>query len=106
MGMILARIGRGRRCGVVARRRRPPVTSEAIEHQEDVTEAVEIEEVIGPRWPIIVGGSQIIRAAQGDGGMPPVGESDDEIGIPSATKADDLDLLAAERMMGMGDGDE
>ena len=38
--------------------------------------------------------------------MPPVGESDNELGIHSAPKADDLDLLAAERMMGMGDGDE
>ena len=38
--------------------------------------------------------------------MPAVGESDDEIGIVSATEADDLDPLTAERMMRMGDSDE
>jgi hypothetical protein len=106
MGVILVRIGRGRRGGVVASRRRPTGSSDAIEHLEDLTEAVEIEEMTGPRWPIILRRSQIIGAAQGDGGMPAVRESDDEIGIDSTPKADDLDLLAAERMMGMGDGDE
>jgi len=106
MGVILARIVGGRRCGVVVSRRGPPLSSDAIEHLEDLTEAVEIEEMTGPRWPIILRRSQIIGAAQGDGGMPPVGESDDEIGIDSTPKADDLDLLAAERMMRMGDGDE
>jgi hypothetical protein len=106
MGVILARIVRGRRCGVVVSRRRPRVSSDAIEHQEDLTEAVEVEEVIGPRWRLILGRRQIIGAAHGDGGMPPVGELHDEIRILSATKADDLDLLAPERMMGMGDGDE
>jgi hypothetical protein len=106
MGLILARIVRGRRCGVVVSRRRSTVSSDAIEHLEDLTEAVEIEEVIGPRWPLILRRSEIIGAAQGNGGMPPVGESDDEVGILSTPKADDLDLLTAERMMGMGDGDE
>ena len=50
--------------------------------------------------------SEIIGAAQRDGGMPPVGESDDEIRIDSPAETDDLDPLSAERMMGMGDGDE
>ena len=54
MGAILARIVPGRRCGVVVSRRRPPVASDAIEHLEDLTEAVEVEEVIGPRWPLIL----------------------------------------------------
>jgi hypothetical protein len=106
MGMILARIVGGRRCGVVVSRRRPTVSSDAVEHLEDLTEAVEIEEMIGPRWPLILRRREIIGAAQGDGGMLPVGESDDELRIRSTPKADDLDLLAAERMMGMGDGDQ
>jgi hypothetical protein len=106
IGVILARIGRVRRGGVVMSRRRPPVSSDAIEHLEDLTEAVEIEEVIGPRWQVLLRRSQIMGAAYGDGGMPPVGESDDEIGVVSATKTDDLDLLPAKRMMRMGDGDE
>ena len=106
MGVILARIVRGRRCGEVVGRRRPRCSSDAIEHLEDLTEAVEIEEMIGPRWPLILGRREIIGVAQGNGGMPPVRESDNELGIRSTPKADDLDLLAAERMMGMGDGDQ
>ena len=86
--------------------RRPTVASDAIEHLEDLTEAIEIQEVVGPRWEIILRVREIIGVAQGDSGMPPVGKLDDEIGIRSATKADDLDLLAPERMMGMGDGDQ
>jgi len=39
---------------VVVRLRRPTLSSEAIEHLEDLTEAVEIEEMIGPRWPLIL----------------------------------------------------
>jgi hypothetical protein len=105
LGVILARIVGGRRCGVVVSRR-PPLSSDAIEHLEDLTEAVEVEEVIGPRWPLILRRSEIIGAAQGKGGMPPVGESDDEVGILATPQADDLDLLATERMMGMSDGDE
>ena len=78
MGMILARIARGRRCGVVVSRG-PTLSSDAIEHLEDLTEAVEIKEMIRPRWPLILRRSEIIGVAQGDGGMPPVGESDDEL---------------------------
>ena len=105
MGMILARIARGRRCGVVVSRW-PTLSSDAIEHLEDLTEAMEIEEVIGPSWQLILRRSEIIGVAQGNGGMPPVGESDDELRSRSPPQADDLDLLAAERMMGMGDGDQ
>jgi hypothetical protein len=106
MGMILLGIGCGRRGVVVVSRRRPTVSSHAIEELEDLTEALEIQEVIGPRQGIILGRREIIGAAQGDGGRSPVGEPDDEIRIVSATEADDLDPLAAEPMMRMGDGDE
>ena len=105
MGMILARIARGRRCGVVVSRG-PTLSSEAIEHLEDLTEALEIEEVIGPSWQLILRRSEIIGVAHGHGGMPPVGETDNELRIRATPQADDLDLLAAERMMGMGDGDQ
>ena len=80
--------------------------SDAIEELEDLTEAVEIQEVIRPWREIALGRGEIIGAAQGDGGMPPVRESDDEIRIESSAEPDDLDPLSAERMMGMGDGDE
>jgi hypothetical protein len=106
MGVILTRIGRGRRGVVAATRRTLAVASEAIEELEDLTEAVEIEQVIWPQRGIALGRSEIIGAAQGDGGMPPVRESDDEIRIDSPAELDDLDPLTAERMMGMGNVDE
>ena len=105
MRMILARIARGCRYGVVVSRW-PTLSSDAIEHLEDLTEAVEVEEVIGPQWPLILKRREIIRVAQGHGGMPPIGKTDNELRIHSTPQADDLDLLAAERMMGMGDGHE
>jgi hypothetical protein len=77
-----------------------------IEELEDSTEAVEIQEMIGRRWGIILRRREVIGAAQGDGGMPPVGESDDEIRIVSAAESDDLGPLTAERMMRVGNGDE
>jgi hypothetical protein len=104
--VILLRIGRVRG-GVPALSRHPlAVSSDAIEELEDVTEAVEIQEVIRPWREIALGRGEIIGAAQGDGGMPSVRETDDEIRIVPAAKTDDLDPLAAKRMMGMGDGDE
>jgi hypothetical protein len=104
--VILTRIGRGRRGVVAMTRRTPAVSREAIEELEDLTEAVEIQEVLRRRREIALGRSEIIGAAQRDGGMPSVRESDDEIRINSPAEADDLDPFSAERMMGMGDGDE
>ena len=105
MGMILPRIGRGRGGVVAVSRRRPTVWSHAIEEQEDLTEAVEIQEVTRRR-EIALMRSEIIGTAQREGGMSPVRESDDELRIDSATESDDLDPLASKRMMGMGNGDE
>jgi hypothetical protein len=48
----------------------------------------------------------MVGAAHGDGGMVPVRESDDEIGVEPSADLDDLDLLSAERVMRMSDGDE
>jgi len=103
---MLARIGRGRWSQVIVSRRRRPVCREAVKHLEDETEAVEIQEVIWPGRGINLWWSEIIGAAEGDGGMPSVGESDDEIGIDSPTETNDLDALSTEGAMWMGDGDE
>jgi hypothetical protein len=106
LGVILARVDRGRR-GVENRAgRTPTVASHALEELEDLTKAVEVEEVIRPRREIALGWGGIVGAGQGDGGMPPVGESDDEIRVNSPAEPNDLDSLSAERMMRMGDGDE
>ena len=87
-------------------RRTPTVVSHALEELEDLTKAVEVEEVIRPRREIALGWGGIVGAGQGDGGMPPVGESDDEIRVNSPAEPNDLDSLSAERMMRMGDGDK
>jgi hypothetical protein len=79
---------------------------DAIEEQADLTEPVEIQEVIRPGRGFALGRGGIVSAAHGDGGMVPVRESDDEIGIEPSAEQDDLDLLSAERVMRMGDGDE
>jgi hypothetical protein len=102
----LPRIGRVRGGVVALSRRHQVVSSDAIEEPEDLAKAVEIQEVIRPWQEIALGRGEIIGAAQGDGGMPSVRETDDEIRIVSAAKSDDLDPLATKRMMGMGDGDE
>jgi hypothetical protein len=104
--MILLRIECGRRGVVVVNARRSTVSGDAIEDLEDLAEAVEIEEVIRARRGIALRRRGVVGAAQGDGGVPSVRQTDDEIRIVSAAKSDDLDPLATKRMMGMGDGDE
>jgi hypothetical protein len=104
--MILSRPGRGRRGEATGASRQAILVRETIEEPTGVTESVEIEEVIGPWRGLAVGRGRRISAAHGDGGMVPVRESDDEIGIEPSADPDDLDLLSAERVMGMGDGNE
>jgi hypothetical protein len=106
MGMILSRSGRGRRGEVGVAGRGPIFARDAIEEQAGLTEPVEIEEVIRPWRSLAVVRGGPVRAAHGDGGMVSVRESDDEIGIEASADLDDLELLSAERVMGMGDGYE
>ena len=81
---------------------------DAVEEPADLTEPVEIQEVIRPGRSLGFGFGRraIVRAAHGDGGMVPVRESDDEIGVDPSADTDDLGRLSAERVMRMGDGDE
>lgn len=106
MGMILSRFGRGRRGEAIGTDRQAILARDAIEEPAGLTESVEIEEVIGPWRGLAVRRGGIVSAAHGDGGMVPVRKSDDEIGIEASANLDNLDLLSAERVMGMGDGDE
>ena len=105
-GMILSRPGRGRRGEATRASRQAILGRETIEEPAGLTESVKIEEVIGPWRGLAVGRGRRISAAHGDGGMVPVRESDDEIGVEPSAEQDDLDLLSAERVMRMGDGDE
>ena len=79
---------------------------DVVEEQADLTEPVEIQEVIRPGRGLAFGRRAIVRAAHGNGGMVPVRESDDEIGVGPSADSDDLGRLSAERVMRMGDGDE
>jgi hypothetical protein len=106
MGMILSRVGRVRRGEVRVTGCRTTLARDAIEEQADLTEPVEVQEVIWPGRGLAVGKAGVVRAAHGDGGMVPVRESDDEIGVEPSAEQDDLDLLSAERVMRMGNGDE
>ena len=102
----LSGAGRAWRGGVRPTGRGTTLARDAVEEQADLTEPVEIEEVIRPGWCLAFGRGGIVGAAHGDGGMVPVGESDDEIGVEPAADSDNFDLLPAERVMGMGDRDE
>ena len=106
MGMILSGAGRARRGGVRPPGRGTTLARDAVKEQADLTEPVEVQEVIRPGRGLAFGRGGIVRAAHSDGGMVPVRESDDEIGIEASAKQDDLDLLSAEWVMRMGDGDE
>jgi hypothetical protein len=87
-------------------RRGPTVAGDAIKELKDPAQAVEIQQV--GRWErgIGCGRGEIIRAAQRDGGMPAIRESDDEVRIDSPAEPDDLDPLPAQGMVGMGDRGE
>ena len=69
--------------------RQPAVARDAIEELKGLTQAVEIEQVIRLERGIGCRRGEIIGAAQRDGGMPPIRESDDEIRIDSAAETDD-----------------
>ena len=67
--------------GFAATGRGTTLARDAVEEQADLTESVEIQEVIRPGRGLAFGRGGIVGAAHGDGGMVPVRESDDEIGI-------------------------
>jgi hypothetical protein len=104
--MILSKVGRVRGGEMDVTGRRATLATDAIEESADLTEPVEIEEVLRSGRGVVLGRRGVVRAAHGDGSMVPVRESDDEVGIEPASELDDLDLLSAERVMRMGDGDE
>ena len=79
---------------------------QAIEQEEDAAQTIEVEQVLGGDWGGTLRRWSEIGAAQGDGGVAPVGEDDDQVGIVASAQANDLDPLPPERMMGMGDGDK
>jgi hypothetical protein len=97
----------GRRPGGIAvggAGRRP--LGDALDEEEDAAQAPEVEQVLGGRRGQAFERGEVVGTAQGDGGMSAIGEPDDEVGITPAAQANDLDALASEGVMRMGDGDE
>jgi hypothetical protein len=73
---------------------------------DDLAQAREVEQVLGSRPGRVGWRGRAVGAAQSDGGVASVGQPDDEVRIGSSAPANDLDALAAEGVVGMGDGDE
>jgi hypothetical protein len=67
---------------------------------------VESEQVRRARDALARGQGGVVGAAHCDGGMRAIREPDDQIRIDAAPDAHDLDPLAAEGMVGMGNGHE
>jgi hypothetical protein len=105
-GMILSKVGRvrGGEMGLIDRR--ATLVRDAVEEEADLTESVEIQEILWRGRGLVLGRRGVVRAAHGDGGMVAVRESDDEIRIEPSAELNNLDPLSAERVMRMGDGDK
>ena len=78
----------------------------AIVESNDGSQALEVEQVLGCGPGRVLGRREVVGAAQGDGGVSSVREPDDEVGIDPPAQANDLDMLTAEGVMRMGDGDK
>lgn len=85
---------------------RGPSLGNVIEEENDRPQAFEVEQVLGRGSGRAFGRREVVGAAQGDGGVSSVRESDDEVGVEPPPQADDLDALAAEGVVRMGDRDE
>ncbi len=84
-------------------RGKAPCGAQAIQQLDHLTETAEIEEMSGSpgehrRWGNIVG------QAHSDRRVGTIREPHDEVWIGTTPNPDDRDLLAVERVMGMGDG--
>jgi hypothetical protein len=85
---------------------RRPTLGDAIEELNDRPQALEVEQMLNRGRGRSIGRRKVVGAAQGDGGVPSVREPDDQVGVEPASDANELNALAAEGVMRMGDGDE
>ena len=85
------------------RLRESPVLSNAVDDSHGVAEAIEIEEVGRSILALCLRCASENRPAHGDGGVRTIRQADDDVGIGATSDANDLKLLTAERVVGMGD---
>jgi hypothetical protein len=103
---MLPRAAACRPGGIALGRHRAAALGELIAEPDDLAQAPKVEAVLGCRRGGVVGCGGVVGATQGEGGMAPVGEPDDEVRISSSAEANDRDPLAAEGVMRMGNGHE
>jgi hypothetical protein len=81
-------------------------SGQTIEELEAPTQTIEVEQVLGTRGGRTFPRRNVVGTAQGDGGVAPVGEHDNQVRIVPSAKANNLDALTPQGMMRMGDGDK
>lgn len=87
-------------------RARPSSLPEVLDELGGLAQAVEGEQVRRAGRDLEDGRGGVVSAAHGDGGVRAIREPDDEIRIDAASNANDLDALAVEGVVRMGDGHE
>ncbi|MBV8611316.1 MAG: hypothetical protein JO034_28130 [Singulisphaera sp.] len=103
---MLPRVVGGRPGGIAVDGAGRRSLGDAIEEPEGPPQALEVEQILGGRRGQALERGDVVGAAQRDGGMSSIREPDGEVGITPAAQAKDLDALAAEEVMRMGDDDE
>ena len=76
----------------------------ALDDSYGLAEAIEIEQVWRRVRGLCLGYCAEISPAHGDGGVRSIGEAYDDVRIGAAPNSNDLESLAAERVMRVGDG--
>jgi hypothetical protein len=71
-----------------------------------LAQTLEIQQVMDCRWRRGMIRGCVTCAAHGDGGMVAIRKTNNEIRIGTSANTNYLDLLTAERMAGMNDGDK
>jgi hypothetical protein len=103
---MLPRLGRFRPDSIATGRGGAHRLGQTIEQPDDLTQTIEVEQVLGCHGGRTFQRRSVVGAAQGDGGVAPVGEHDNQVRIVPSAKANDLDALTPKGMIRMGDGDE
>ena len=104
--MMLPRLGRFRPDAIATGRGGALKLGQTIEQLDDLTQTIEVEQVVGSQGGRTLQRRSVVGAAQGDSGVTPVREHDNKVRIVPAATMNNLDALAPKGMMRMGDGDK
>jgi len=79
------------------------LSTEMVKQGDHLSESLEIEQGDGPSTRGRLRGGRVVGPAHRDGGVGAIGHAENAIRIGSPTETDNVDVLAGERMMRMGD---